>query len=111
LRVFLTYVWLAGIWLAGDGGSSPARYRNKRPAHEHSACLSRNQGSNSPLALNDPHRTIRAVKRLTHTAKRTDLPDFFHAAAACQALMHQTADHAEVLAAFMERHKPGFTGK
>jgi hypothetical protein len=39
------------------------------------------------------------------------LPDFFHAAAACQALMHQTADHAEVLAAFMERHKPGFTGK
>lgn len=58
-----------------------------------------------------PPRTVRTAKRLMRNAERMDLPDFLNAAAAYQALMHQTADHHEALAAFIEKRQPTFTGK
>lgn len=58
-----------------------------------------------------PPRTIRAAKRLMRSAERMDLPDFLDSAAAWQALMHQTADHAEALSAFLEKRKPEFSGR
>ena len=44
-------------------------------------------------------------------AERMDLPDFLNAAAGYQALMHQTRDHHEALAAFLEKRKPSFFGR
>ena len=58
-----------------------------------------------------PPRTVRTTKRLMRNAERMDLPDFLNAAAGYQALMHQTADHHEALAAFLEKRTPVFTGK
>ena len=58
-----------------------------------------------------PPRTVRAAKRLLRHAERMDLPDFLSSAAAYQALMHQTEDHAEAINAFLEKRTPVFTGK
>ena len=58
-----------------------------------------------------PPRTVRTAKRLMRNAERMDLPDFLNTAAGYQALMHQTADHHEALAAFLEKRKPTFTGE
>jgi len=58
-----------------------------------------------------PPRTVRTAKRLMRNAERMDLPDFLNAAAGYQALMHQTSDHHEALAAFMEKRTPKYTGK
>jgi len=58
-----------------------------------------------------PPRTVRTAKRLMRNAERMDLPDFLNAAAGYQALMHQTADHQEALASFMEKRAPIYTGK
>ncbi len=58
-----------------------------------------------------PPRTVRTAKRLMRNAERMDLPDFLNAAAGYQALMHQTADHHEALAAFIEKRPPVYTGK
>jgi enoyl-CoA hydratase/carnithine racemase len=58
-----------------------------------------------------PPRTIRAAKRLMRHAERTDLPDFLGAAAAWQALMHQTSDHQEALSALIEKRSPTFKGR
>ena len=57
-----------------------------------------------------PPRTIRTAKRLLRNAERMDLPDFLNTAAAFQALMHQTTDHHEALAAFIEKRAPKYTG-
>ena len=58
-----------------------------------------------------PPRTVRTAKRLMRNAERMDLPDFLNTAAGYQALMHQTADHHEALAAFIEKRSPIYTGK
>jgi len=58
-----------------------------------------------------PPRTVRAAKRLLRHAERMDLPDFLSAAAAYQALMHQSDDHVEAISAFLENRAPVFTGK
>lgn len=58
-----------------------------------------------------PPRAVRVAKRLMRNAERMDLPDFLNAAAAYQALMHQTRDHHEAVAAFLEKRKPTFTGR
>lgn len=58
-----------------------------------------------------PPRAVRVAKRLLRNAERMDLPDFLNAAAAYQALMHQTEDHHEAIAAFLEKRKPNFTGR
>ena len=54
---------------------------------------------------------MRVAKRLMRNAERMDLPDFLNSAAAYQALMHQTEDHHEAVAAFVEKRKPNFTGR
>ena len=58
-----------------------------------------------------PPRAVRVAKRLMRNAERMDLPDFLNSAAAYQALMHQTEDHHEAVAAFIEKRKPKFTGR
>ena len=58
-----------------------------------------------------PPRAVRIAKRLMRNAERMDLPDFLNAAAAYQALMHQTEDHKEAISAFIEKRKPNFTGR
>ena len=58
-----------------------------------------------------PPRAVRVAKRLMRNAERMDLPDFLNSAAAYQALMHQTEDHHEAVAAFVEKRKPNFTGR
>ena len=58
-----------------------------------------------------PPRAVRIAKRLMRNAERMDLPDFLNSAAAYQALMHQTEDHHEAVAAFIENRKPNFTGR
>jgi len=58
-----------------------------------------------------PPRAVRIAKRLMRNAERMDLPDFLNTAAAYQALMHQTEDHQEAVAAFIEKRKPHFTGR
>lgn len=62
------------------------------------------------IAAKSP-RAVRTAKRLLRHAERMDLPDFLSTTAAYQALMHQTADHHEALAAILERRPPVFTGK
>ena len=57
-----------------------------------------------------PPRALRVAKRLMRNAERMDLPDFLNTAAAYQALMHQTKDHHEALAAFLQKRKPAFFG-
>ncbi len=57
-----------------------------------------------------PPRTLRAAKRLMRHAERMDLPDFLSAAAAYQALMHQTEDHMEAVNALIEKRTPNFSG-
>lgn len=63
------------------------------------------------IIASKPPRTVRAAKRLMRHAERMDLPDFLSSAAAYQALMHQTEDHAEAISAFLEKRTPVFTGK
>ena len=58
-----------------------------------------------------PPRAVRIAKRLMRNAERMDLPDFLNSAAAYQALMHQTEDHHEAVAAYIEKRKPSFTGR
>ncbi|MBC7133908.1 MAG: enoyl-CoA hydratase/isomerase family protein [Roseovarius sp.] len=62
------------------------------------------------IAAKSP-RAVRVAKRLMRNAERMDLPDFLNAAAAYQALMHQTEDHHEAINAFIEKRKPTFTGR
>lgn len=57
-----------------------------------------------------PPLAVRAAKRLMRNAERMDLPDFLNAAAVYQALMHQTRDHHEAVAALLERREPSFVG-
>lgn len=57
-----------------------------------------------------PPRTLRAAKRLMRHAERMDLPDYLSAAAAYQALMHQTKDHMEAVNALIEKRAPIFSG-
>lgn len=58
-----------------------------------------------------PPRTIRQAKRLLRAAMRTDLPAFLEMAAANQALCHHSEDHAEAIAALLEKREGVFTGR
>lgn len=50
-----------------------------------------------------PSRAVRVAKRLKHDAERINLQDFLNIAAGYQALMHQTKEHHEALAAFLDK--------
>lgn len=75
----------------------------------HDQLLDRARARAAVIAAKPP-RTVRTAKRLMRNAERMDLPDFLNTAAGYQALMHQTTDHQEALASFMEKRKPTYTG-
>jgi enoyl-CoA hydratase/carnithine racemase len=58
-----------------------------------------------------PAQALRLAKRLFREAQSQRLSDVLELSAAYQALAHETADHAEALAAFFEKRKPSFQGK
>jgi enoyl-CoA hydratase/carnithine racemase len=63
----------------------------------------------SRIAANPPH-VLRWSKRLLREAQHERLDTILDMAASYQALAHQTSDHAEAVAALLEKRTPGFTG-
>lgn len=62
------------------------------------------------IAVNPTH-AVRMTKRMLWEGQRTDLASLLEMAAPMQAISHTTADHAEAVAAFLEKRKPQFKGK
>ena len=62
------------------------------------------------IAANPPV-AVRAGKQLLREAAGRTLDEVLDTSADVQALMHQTADHAEAVAAFVEKRTPRFTGE
>lgn len=61
------------------------------------------------IAANPPH-AVRMTKRLLREAQVSTLPNILELSAAMQGLAHQTADHDEAIAAFVEKRAPAFRG-
>lgn len=61
------------------------------------------------IAANPPH-AVRLAKRLLREGMHTRLDTLLEMSAAFQALSHQTADHREAVAAFLEKRQPIFAG-
>ena len=61
------------------------------------------------IAANPPH-AVRLAKRLMREGMHTRLDTLLELSAAYQALSHQTSDHAEAVAAFIEKRTPVFKG-
>lgn len=61
------------------------------------------------IASNPPH-AVRLAKRLMREGMHSRLDTLLELSAAYQALSHQTADHAEAVAAFIEKRTPVFRG-
>jgi enoyl-CoA hydratase/carnithine racemase len=62
------------------------------------------------IAANPPV-AVRAGKQLLREAAGLTLDQVLDTSADVQALMHQTADHAEAVTAFVEKREPRFTGE
>ena len=62
------------------------------------------------IAAKPPHG-VRLTKRLMQAARRLELKDLLDMSASLQALSHQTADHQEAVAAFLDKREPQFQGK
>ena len=58
----------------------------------------------------NPARALRLTKRLLREAQRQRLDDVLELSAAFQAIVHETADHREAVAALIDRREPSFTG-
>lgn len=61
------------------------------------------------IAANPPH-AVRLAKRLLREALHARLDSLLEMSAAFQVLAHQTADHREAVAAFVEKRTPAFQG-
>lgn len=61
------------------------------------------------IAANPPH-AVRLAKRLLREALHTRLDTLLEMSATFQVLSHQTADHREAVAAFIDKRTPTFTG-
>lgn len=61
------------------------------------------------IAANPPH-AVRMTKRLLWEGRSSELGTLLEMAAAMQAVAHTTADHAEAVAAFLDKRPPRFTG-
>jgi enoyl-CoA hydratase/carnithine racemase len=61
------------------------------------------------IAANPPH-AVRLAKRLMREGMHTRLDTLLEMSAAYQALSHQTPDHAEAVAAFIDKRPPVFKG-
>jgi enoyl-CoA hydratase/carnithine racemase len=62
------------------------------------------------IAVNPP-QAVRMAKRLLRDSQLQSLDATLELSAAMQGIAHQTDDHAEAVAAFLERRDPQFTGK
>ncbi|MEY2884211.1 MAG: hypothetical protein RL490_1935 [Pseudomonadota bacterium] len=58
----------------------------------------------------NPARALRLTKRLLREAQNARMDQILELSAAFQALAHETDDHAEAVAAFLEKRPPLFTG-
>lgn len=58
----------------------------------------------------NPPSAVRATKRLLREAAGMSLDDVLERSATVQAELHQTADHAEAVNAFLDKRRPHFTG-
>ena len=67
------------------------------------------RGIANAIAANPPH-AVRMAKRLIREGMHCRLDTVLEMSAAFQTLSHQTADHREAVAAFVERRSPVFTG-
>jgi enoyl-CoA hydratase/carnithine racemase len=61
------------------------------------------------IAVNPPH-AVRMTKRLLREAWRASLASTLEASASAQAICHQTSDHQEAVAAFLEKRPAKFSG-
>lgn len=61
------------------------------------------------IAANPP-RALRLTKRLLREAQHSRAHDVLELSAAFQAIVHETGDHAEAVAAILEKRTPSFTG-
>ncbi len=61
------------------------------------------------IAANPP-RALRLTKRLLRQAQHQAMDDVLELSAAFQAIVHETADHAEAVNALLEKRRPNFTG-
>jgi enoyl-CoA hydratase/carnithine racemase len=71
------------------------------------ALIPRAKAIAASIAANPGHAT-RMAKRLLREGQSTSLPTLLEMAAAYQALAHHTDDHAEAVAAFLEKRQPEF---
>lgn len=58
-----------------------------------------------------PPQALRLTKRMLKLAQRQELPDFLDLCAGFQAMAHHTDDHAEAVAAFLEKRPPRYSGR
>lgn len=58
-----------------------------------------------------PPQALRLAKRLMKSAQRMALPDFLDQCALFQGVCHNTADHLEAVAAFLEKRPAKFSGR
>jgi 2-(1,2-epoxy-1,2-dihydrophenyl)acetyl-CoA isomerase len=59
----------------------------------------------------NPARALRLTKRLLREAQTARMSEILELSAAYQALAHETSDHKEAVAAFLDRREPNFTGE
>lgn len=62
------------------------------------------------IAVNPP-QAVRLTKRLLREGRQASLAALLEMSAAAQSLMHETDDHAEAIAAFLEKRPPQFHGR
>jgi len=62
------------------------------------------------ITANPPH-VLRWTKRLMRESQHAQLDTILNMAASYQAMAHRTEDHAEALAAMMEKRRPEFKGR
>jgi enoyl-CoA hydratase/carnithine racemase len=75
----------------------------------HDALLATARGLAQAIVANPPH-AVRLAKRLLREGMHCRLDTLLEMSAAYQALSHQTADHREAVAAFIEKRSPAFHG-
>jgi 2-(1,2-epoxy-1,2-dihydrophenyl)acetyl-CoA isomerase len=61
--------------------------------------------------VTNPAKALRLAKRLLREGQQQRLSDVLELSAAFQALAHETKDHEEAVAAFLEKRNPRFTGQ